>query len=163
MDENRPITPLTVFPLVWISSVLMSPRASLHCKQLAAKQRDSSLLMLLNRILLSDGLIELGFLQIHTHTSTHKNAHLGWWEPVEMLVACAEGQRDFWKLHLCKCSALWDMWEQSTWLESWLKYQYARASRQPSKHWVIKLTHMHLCTCFYLEQPICFWHIFKDL
>ena len=90
------IAPLAAFPLVWISSELMSPWASLHCKQWAAKQRDSSLLMRLNRIHLSDALIELGLLQTHTHTLTHTNtnAPLGWWEPVERLVACAESRRD---------------------------------------------------------------------
>ena len=69
------IAPLAAFPLVWISSELMSPWASLHCKQWAAKQRDSSLLMRLNRIHLSDALIELGLLQTHTHTLTHTNTH----------------------------------------------------------------------------------------
>lgn len=57
----------------------MSPWASLHCKQWAAKQRDSSLLMRLNRIHLSDALIELGLLQTHTHTHegayTHTRMH----------------------------------------------------------------------------------------
>lgn len=87
---KQAVTPLAVFPLVWISSELMCPQASLHCKQWAAKERDSSLLMLLNRIHHSDGLIELGLLQTHTHggASTYINTQLRWWEPVEACCAC---------------------------------------------------------------------------
>lgn len=92
---KQAITPLAVFPLVWISSRLMSLWVSLHCKQWAAKPRDSSLLMLLNRILLSDGLIELVLLQTHRGTHIHKTAQLELRGPVERLVVSAEGQGDF--------------------------------------------------------------------
>ena len=76
---KRAIVPLAVLPLVWMSSERMSPWVSLHRKQWAAKQRDSSLWTLLNRIFLSHGLIELGsphtHTQTHTNTRTHTHAH----------------------------------------------------------------------------------------